>query len=68
MKATKRGTASRRLALGGSPAIATLPWTSTRLCAGFFSVHDTSGAGMRVFTGLRGRAARVHLAEAVLYA
>jgi hypothetical protein len=42
--------------LGGYPTIATLQWTGTRLCAGLFSVHDTSGAGMRAFTDFRGRA------------
>ena len=54
------------LTLGGSPTIATLQWTGTRLRAGLFSVHDTSGAGMRAFTGFRGRArlmARVMDAE-----
>jgi hypothetical protein len=52
--------------LGGTPTIATLPWTGTRLCAGLFSVHDTSGAGMRAFTGFRGQVrqtARVMEAE-----
>ena len=43
-----------------------MQWTGTRLCAGLFSVHDTSGAGMRAFTDFRGRArqmARVMDAE-----
>jgi hypothetical protein len=30
-------------------------WTGMRLCACLFSVHDTSGAGMRAFTDFRGR-------------
>ena len=42
--------------LGGSPTIATLQWTGTRLRAGLFAVHDTSGAGLHAFTGFRGRA------------
>jgi hypothetical protein len=41
---------------GGDPTLATLQWTGTRLCAGLFSVHDTSGAGLGAFTGFRGRA------------
>jgi hypothetical protein len=45
--------------LGGSPTIATLQWTGMRLCAGLFAVHDTSGAGLRAFTGFRGRARRM---------
>ena len=52
----------------GYPTIATLQWTGTRLRAGLFSVHDTSGAGLRAFTGFRGRArlmARVMDAEAL---
>src|SRR5262245_37026371 len=52
--------------VGGTPTIATLQWTGTRLRAGLFSVHDTSGAGMRAFAGFRGRArqtARVMGAE-----
>ena len=40
---------------GGSPTIAPLQWTGMRLRAGLFSVHDTSGAGRRAFTGFRGR-------------
>jgi hypothetical protein len=54
--------------VGGDPTIATLQWTGTRLRAGLFSVHDTSGAGMRAFTGFRGWArliARVMGAEAL---
>ena len=54
--------------IGGYPTIATLQWTGARLCAGLFSVHDTSGAGLRAFTGFRGRArlmARVMDAEAL---
>ena len=52
--------------LGGSPTIATLQWTGTRLRAGLFAVHDASVAGLRAFTGFRGRArliARVMHAE-----
>ena len=52
--------------VGGHPTIATLQWTGTRLRAGLFSVHDTSGAGIRAFAGFRGRArqtARVMGAE-----
>jgi hypothetical protein len=54
--------------LGGDPTIATLQWTGTRLCAGLFSVRDTSGAGLRAFTDFRRRArqtARVIDAEAL---
>lgn len=52
--------------IGGDPTIATVQWTGTRLCAGLFAVHDTSGAGLRAFTDFRGRArqtARVMDAE-----
>jgi hypothetical protein len=38
---------------GGHSTIATLQWTGTRLCAGIFSVYDTSGTGMRAFTDYR---------------
>jgi hypothetical protein len=45
--------------IGGDPTIATVQWTGTRLCAGLFAVHDTSGAGVRAFTGFRGRVRRL---------
>ena len=53
---------------GGHPPIATLQWVGTRLCAGIFSVHDTSGAGRSAFTDFRGQVrqlARVMGAEAL---